>query len=449
MRIRHWAVENLEERDLLTTVFVSSDADSGSGSLREAIEAANADSEIDRIAFMSLVETVEIASSLEYTGSQDLTLYARGATLKPAEEMVETFDLFVSSGDANLRIRDMVFEGGAYGIYAPISETATGTVQFQFLQVTVQDNESFGIYLDDQLNSSEATLKLMMRDSFVLRNGYESSDFDGVRIDEGGDGSIHARIMNTAIEDNGGDGMRLGEENDGSVWMFTTASSFDRNGFFDDGDFEDGLDINETGSGNLWFRAAESTFNNNFEQGLDLDEEQEGFTRVHLFRVDANQNSAEGIKVDEKFDEEETGSDGNLVINFAHVNANLNLAGQGISVSEAGDGSLVSSLINVVANNNGAGGIQIEESGIGNLRNLFLRVETNSNGGSGVEVDESGLGRFIGLANIIESSENAGYGLELRQESGSETDWGRMNLGSTVFASNLDGVIDSEGVTVF
>ncbi len=65
--VRRLTVESLERRNLMAVLTVSNTNDSGSGSLRAAIEAANADSALDTIQFAlagSGVRTINLSSAL-------------------------------------------------------------------------------------------------------------------------------------------------------------------------------------------------------------------------------------------------------------------------------------------------------------------------------------------------------------------------------------------------
>lgn len=448
MNRRPLSCENLESRDLLTTIFVTSDADSGSGSFREAVEAANADADIDRIAFTSSVQTVELESSVEYTGSQNLMIYGRGVTVTTTADQAGAIDLLVSSGDANLGLRDLTLQGGAKGFYAPISSAATDEINFLFFDVAVRDNALHGIHLDDQLNDSDASLRMFMKSSTVVGNGVGDLDYDGVRVDEGGMGGIQALVFDSVINENGGDGLELDERGDGRVWMMTRDSSYDGNGFFNEADLDDGLDIDEAGAGDLWFRAAETSFSNNFDQGLDLDEEQDGWARVHLFRVNANGNLGEGIKVDEKFDDEDTGSDGNLFALFIQVNANLNQSEEGIALTEEGTGRLLANFVNVNANQNGKEGISIDEEGDGTLNVVMRRVNVLENAEDGLDISEAGAGRFLGLGVRVSAQNNGGFGAKLEQEDAGTFDFGRWVAVRDAFSGNADGNYHTVGVRV-
>lgn len=449
MNRRYLGLENLESRDLLTTLFVTSDADAGAGTLRDAIDTANSDSSIDRIAFASTVETVELASSVEYTGGQNLAIIGRGANVTTTAATAGTFDLLISSGDANLRIRDIGLSGGSKGFFAPISAEASGTVYFNFVRVSVQDNGLFGIHIDDQTEGSDASLKVFIRNSSVEGNGTGELDFDGVRVDEGGLGGIHAAVFGSTINGNGGDGLELDERGAGGVKMLTRNSSYNDNGFFNEEDLDDGLDIDEADGGSVWFRGVDSTFSNNYDQGLDLDEEQGGNMFLSLLRVQANENLGEGIKADEKFDDDETGSDGNFIAHLRNVEAIGSDSEEGIALSEEGNGSFFANLFNVKANGNDKEGIDLSEEGNGNLRAILIRIDADENNDDGIQIEEAGNGRFAVLASQISANGNSKFGLKVEQEAVALTDLGTLLLLSNDLSGNDDGELDADGVIVF
>ncbi len=449
MPIRNLTLESLESRDLLTTYFVTSEADTGAGSLREGIEQANLDSEITRIVVQQNVSEIHLDSTIEYSGRQNLNVRGNGVEVTSNGQSRGKFDLFESNGGANLRVYDTTFSDGANGISVPVPAGKTGTIRVILNNVTLKDNGLFGAHIDDQVSNSSASIFLRVVGSSVTGNGTDAIDYDGVRVDEGGEGSIRARIIRTSVNGNGADGLELNERGPGAVRAYVNNSSFDANGFFNRADFEDGLDIDETGSGNLWFIAVNSTFNDNYDQGLDLDEEMGGNLYASLTQVNANRNMAEGIKIDEKFDANNVNSNGTLTTVFSVVTANDNAGEEGIAITEEGNGSLWTTFTDVRAYRNGKEGIDLSENGVGGANTVLTSVFANNNGDDGIHIDENDRGRFYFLGTTVISQSNAAYGVSLRQESDWTTDGGLGYLSGENLAANLAGPLMVSGFTLF
>ena len=125
---------------MLTVLFVTSDDDAGAGTFREAIEQANMDPTVSFIKFQPQVNTVELQSSVEFTGTQHLRIDGTAATIEAAAGMEGAFDLFVSSGGADLALSWLTFQQGKTGVYVPVPDTATGEVWLDLKNVHIADD---------------------------------------------------------------------------------------------------------------------------------------------------------------------------------------------------------------------------------------------------------------------------------------------------------------------
>jgi hypothetical protein len=65
-------------------------------------------------------------------------------------------------------------------------------------------------------------------------------------------------------------------------------------------DPDDGFDIDERGSGDVWLTVTDSRFNKNFDDGLDIDERDAGTIYSNLENVKATKNLDQGIAYDER-----------------------------------------------------------------------------------------------------------------------------------------------------
>ncbi|MCP4381886.1 MAG: hypothetical protein GY798_10835 [Hyphomicrobiales bacterium] len=234
---------------------------------------------------------------------------------------------------------------------------------------------------------SAASIHVRLNEVEINDVGNGAFDADGVRIDERGPGDIQFTSYDSVFSDVGADGVELDEGQAGDVVATVVDSGFvDNGGYcdgnllapflpeddeaeFDDGDatpsdipgeitgspddrcferevelyasgnveayefgidFDDGLDIDEAGVGDLRMTMVESEIRRNLDEGVDLDELDDGNAAVVFFETDAERNTDDGIRVSE---------------------------------SGAGDGLA----LDVVATMNGANGIRMEEEDTGDL----------------------------------------------------------------------------------
>ena len=445
-RARPLTLESLETRALLTTLMVVDSGNDGPGTFRAAIEEANLDSSVDKIRFAKGLDPIVLESSVAYTSGQDLRIAGRGATI--TSDVEGDFDLLVSSGGADLELRDLTFDGGDEGVYVPVPAAATGTLTVKLHRVALVNNYGHGLHLDDKFADSAASVELIAHKIRVQNNGSIPGpavieDRDGIRVDEGGDGDLLASISHSRVIANGGDGIELDETGDGDVVLRAIASKFDDNGFEDPADLDDGFDIDETGDGSVRANVAGSTFNGNRDEGVDFDEEGLGDLIVNLAGVRANGNKDENIKLSEDADAEPPDPEdydlndpagiaefeadvaavndeggGDLIAHLAFVQANGSEDGDGIRFEEFGFGDLTANLLLVVANGNDDEGIQISEGtdlyddpdvaavrdlsalNSGDLRVRVAGSKVKHNGDKGLQVEQFTFGEDVGRLKI-------------------------------------------------
>jgi hypothetical protein len=372
------------------SVTVTSDADVGDGSLRDAIAQANADAAINLIIIKQDVCTIEIGSALEYTGAQDLSVDGKGATILAADTFADV-GMVISSSGANLSLWRLTIDGdfeegetGANGVLIPVPAEQEGELSVFLKDVSLVNNGLFGLHIADQEDDSDATLRLTVLDSLVANNGIGESDFDGIRVDDGGGGDIITNIVNSQIDGNGGDGLELDERGEGIVELDVVGSSFSGNGFFDPEDLDDGLDIDEADDGGMVVRIVNSTFTDNFDEGLDLDEEDAGDVQVSIVNVNADNNIDEGIKISEE-------DGGGLFAMLSNVTVIGSQDDDGIQLEEADEGSLDVTVVNLIATDNDKFGLKVEQETVGeDTGTLKLRNSTLEPNGDG-ELDLEGV----------------------------------------------------------
>lgn len=114
---------------------------------------------------------------------------------------------------ANISIRHLtVAYSATRGIVVNVPDDANGRdISVRLRKVTVHDSALYGLHIDDNIDEfddgkqgSAIGVKLDIVHSHFMANGTGAIDFDGIRVDERGDGGITARIRFTTIDGNGG-----------------------------------------------------------------------------------------------------------------------------------------------------------------------------------------------------------------------------------------------------
>ena len=374
------------------TTFVSNRADAGPGSFRAAVEAANADAAITSIRFRRDLGTIELQSTVIYTGTQALAIDGRGTDIASAAP--QTFDLFIADGGGDLTLRNLTFRDGDNGIVVEIPGLAEGPVSVSLFDVTVVDNLRFGLTIDEDDPGEEpfaASVNLVVVSSHFARNGLldtddeDEGDVDAVRVNERGDGDITAAVLNSEFVDNGADGFELDEEGLGDATMTALNSTFDDNGLTREGG-DDGLDIDESEDGGIWLKVVGSSFNRSTDDGIGLDESGEGDLEISLVQVEASANLDSGISADEA-------DGGDFEVKFVRVTADEN-EDKGADFSEgnaeiagSGEGDFDGRIVASSFSDNADDGIAVEQlaPGTGVLR--LVNVALDGNDGEAVDAD--------------------------------------------------------------
>jgi hypothetical protein len=376
---------------LAAVVEVTNDQDTGPGSFRAAVEQGNADPSVTFIRFDRGIVEVELASTLVYTGPQPLRIDGRGAALSGSATC--DCDVLVTTGGGGLLLENLTIENASRnGVLVEVPKDARGDVRVDLRAVTLRDNGLNGLVVDDQVSDdgigadSDAGIVLVIASSTVLGNGFRAgfSDFDGVRIDEGGGGGLEATIHDSRFADNAGDGLELDERGDGNATADVWHSVFDANGEQpqDPDDLEDGLDVDEANDGDVDARIVGSTANGNFDQGFDLSEDGAGSILLWMTLVDASGNGVEGIKLIE--DEEDAGG-GGIDARLQNVTASESQTDDGVQVEEFGPGDLAAHLVYSTLRDNAADGVHVAEDGEGQGVLHLQAVAAAGNGGDPVD----------------------------------------------------------------
>ena len=340
-------------------------------SLLAAIDNANTSSKVKTLVFAKDAN-ISVSQPVIYTGSQPLRLIGNGATIDGslAGSFVLDEDLTAVTQDGTLVFNTAkevsisnlsVVNSATRGIVVNIPEDAEGKdIRVRLNNVTIADSALFGLHVDDNadefddgVSGSEIGIRLDLFKSIFVGNGTGAIDFDGVRVDERGNGSIIANIRKTIIDGNGGDGIELDEAGDGGVVASVSFSTFNGNGFFNEEDLDDAFDIDEADAGDIRVSVFKSEANDNMDEGLDFDEEGEGSAYVKLFKFEAQNNRDEGIKVDEE-------DAGDIIANIVRTEV-LDNGDDGLQFTEIGEGIIGAALLKVEASNNAKYGVKMEQ----------------------------------------------------------------------------------------
>jgi hypothetical protein len=430
------------------TVFVTNSKDAGAGSFRDAIAQANGNPAITRVQFLKHVSTVFLTSTVEFSGSQDLTIDGNRATLDgtgiggDGPALLITGTASGSLGHlivTHLTVRNAPGDGIA--ILVPVS--ATGVVRIGLHNVDVVNNAGHGVLINDQedsstpeegiqpnANGSAASVDVSILGSRFIHNGYSVSDRDGLRVNEGGDGDLVISVKYSIAHDNGADGIECDERGAGDVRVEMSGTQLTWNGPFDPTDLDDGFDIDEYDAGSIVGTIVFSNANHNREEGFDFNENNLGDLSVNMYLVEARGNGEEGIDYEEDDDDELSNLGGNLitVMNGVATSDNGDGADGGLKIREKASGDLTVTLANILSVDNFGSGIFVRESSSGNALVEITRAVASRNKqsllepadilGHGFEMLESGGGELTATISNAIASANEGNGVFASDNSG-------------------------------
>lgn len=442
-------------------VLVTTTRDAGAGSFRAAIERANADPGITRVVFATRGR-VALASTVDFTGAQALTLDGNGATLDGAA--IVAGPAFRATGGGDLSVLGLtVRRAPGEGLDIEVPPTATGVVRVWLSGVDILDNKGHGVLVNDQedssttdgvqpnANGSAASVAVAVLNSRFLRNGFSVSDRDGLRVNEGGAGDLWISARLVTASDNAADGIEVDERGSGDVHVDVLGARITGNGVFDPADLDDGFDIDEYDEGSVLGTVALAVVNDNYEEGLDFNENNAGDLRVNLYLVEVNGNREEGIDYEE---DDDFAGGGDLVVTMAGVTANrngLDDGDAGLKIREKGVGALQVALSDVRTIGNLRGGISIREDAEGSLSASIVRATSSGNAGHGIDFDEN-RGTAADLssnltATVTKSSStgNTGAGLRADQQTPGT---GTVTLNRVELSGNTAGATAGGGVTI-
>jgi len=357
--------------------------------------------------------TVDPDFPIVYTGENKLTIVGKGATVDgslvgevtPAiddegrDTLISDDATLMFNTAADISINNLsVVDSKTRGVVVNVPQDAEGQDIFvELTKVTIADSALFGLHIDDNQNEfdegdagSAIGIKLDVTKSSFVGNGVGAIDYDGVRVDERGEGGIEATFFATHIDENGADGIELDEAGEGDIDVLMVGATMNANGFQNPEDLDDGFDIDEADEGSINVTIVNAKVNENLDEGLDFDEEGEGDINLTLRNVVANENLDEGIKADEE-------DAGNIESSFTKVKVNGGIDDDGIQFTEIGTGDINASFVKVEANDNNKYGIKIEqwlvedETDDSTTGSVQLKAVTLSGNGKGDDVKTHGV----------------------------------------------------------
>ncbi len=447
------------------TAYVLNANDAGAGSLRAAVALANGTPSISGIEFRGRLAPIALQSTVEFTGSQALSIDGNRASIDAA---ATGDDALRFTGGGNLRVSSLTIRNAVQeGIDVEVPATATGTVNVTLLNVSIEDNKGHGVLVNDQVDQSapdgvqppsagsDASVAVTVIGSNFRRNGYSVSDRDGLRVNEGGLGDLTFNMTLSTSANNAADGVELDERGLGDVNFNVVGSTFRENGNFDPEDLDDGFDIDEYNDGSIIGKVTLSSAIDNFEEGFDFNENNTGDFRVDMSFVEASGNGEEGIDFEEDDDDATFGSagGGDLVTTLTAIKANrngVNLDGDaGVKIREKLLGNLDVKINGVEASDNVFGsGIQVREDGTGNLVSAITKATTIGNAGHGIDHDENSSGDLTASVSSSTSSNNTLFGVRADQQLASGAGVGALQLTAVTLTGNVGGTTTGANVTV-
>lgn len=395
--------------------------------LQDALTTAQSNGQADVIHIRG---NIALSQPLTYTSDEDLTLQGHGARITGPQTPIapppnsssrvgeptvgDALQVIGVNGAPDLTIDNVWFEQSTgHGIYFEVSENATGTVDLRLSNVHLKFNGLSGLWFEDQASTaqgdidSDASVSLHLLDVQVLNNGFatdedggcpgaseddgcEWSDFDGIRINEGGDGDIHFDLENVRILLNAADGLELDEKGDGDVEGSVVNGNFDLNGPQPQltADLEDGFDIDEAGDGTVAVHFERVSVDGNLDEGIDLDEEGDGNIEAWFSHVSASRNQDDNIKFSEDADLEEEGVDtdhGSILIDFAYLTVTRSPDGDGIKLEEFAGGVISGDIANSTVILNDSDGLDLDAQDAGDGTVTLTHVNASMNGDDDID----------------------------------------------------------------
>ncbi|MGE0135333.1 MAG: hypothetical protein AB7L91_04665 [Dehalococcoidia bacterium] len=405
---------------------VFSSADSGPGSFRGAVEAANANPSITKIVLRNWLP-ITLTSTVTYTGSQSLTVQGDSPFFnRVIEGSGDPCGLFDSDSAGDLTFSQVTLRGSSCFAIQVAPPGGGGEVVVSLDKVVIEQVAS-GVRLVE-VGQTDLAWTLS-----VKRSRIEAYDSVGVTISEDGPGGVQASFVNSEVSDCGGQGVSVLEQQDGDVSFSASGSQFNDNG-------DAGVEITELNGGHLDVALSGSGVNGNGQSGVTLREAGEGdleltgayleLTGNHGFGLygletemgdfaatlsglQASGNYSNNLYLDES-------NEGDADFHVSGSTLNDSEIGTGWTALESGDGTLTIWMSGVTVDNNGSDGLYLFENGEGAFGLTVLATRVESNVGYALLANEGADGsltflvsgsKAIGNTNGWSLTENDGGGL--------------------------------------
>ena len=150
----------------------------------------------------------------------------------------------------------------------------------------------------------------------------------------------------------------------------------------------------------------------NYEEGFDFNENNAGDFKVDMSLVNASGNAEEGIDYEE---DDDFAGGGDLVTTMTDIVADDNGGDGGLKIREKGAGLLTANVTGVQANSNLLSGISIREDADGTLTANITKSRTLTNAAHGIDFDENSAGDLVATVTEAVSSGNTLYGVRADQ----------------------------------
>ncbi|WP_439155839.1 hypothetical protein [Yoonia sp.] len=442
-------------------ITVTSNADSGDGSLRAALIAAETATAPVQIVMLTQ-DDLQLQSGLVYAGTAPVTIFGAGQTIATGLDIT----LLTSANGADLNIHDLTFRGpGGFdintradadgtagkGVFIDVRDDQTGTVTLSLTNVTVADVANHGVHVSDCSladscggggggagEGSAASIIVTLNNVTVDNVGNGKFDADGLRVDERGPGDIRVTGQNVTFTRVGADGAELDEGQDGNVVVELSGARFVNNGGYchpdilsafmpseDEGEFDEGQMAADAIPGPITGSPDDACF----EREVDLYDD--GSVEAYEFAID----------VDDGFDVDEAGI-GSIhgTLTGTEISDNLD---EGLDFDEEDAGDIVISINGFDGSGNADDAIKMSEAGEGHVLGLIANAVLTANGGVGIVLEEEDAGDVYGTVTGVTTAGNddGDLGLEAVQE-----DEGAGTM--TVVASFITDGVEVEGVTL-